>query len=282
MNTLKKIFKEPFLLFFLLGSIIYIIYSKSTDYIDKKNKQIFISTAQIGLMEEVFRKTWNRNPTEDELNAQIENLVMDEVFFKEAVSMGLDKTDLAIKRRLRQVLELMLDDYATIYPTENQLREYLKANPDKFLRDPQISFRHVYFPIENKEGAIKLLSDLQHGRSVDEDSTPGLLLIPSQFEIERKQEVEKLFGDIFTQTLFELEIGSWQGLVESAYGWHLVKVSEKIEYGVPDLDAIWDVVEREWSVERKKEMKVMQYQAMRDQYEIEVENLVEQEPNSDD
>jgi hypothetical protein len=271
MNTLKKIIKEPLLLFVLFGTLMYIIYSQSADYIDKKNKQIFISSAQIGLLEEAFRKTWNRNPTQDETKAQIQNLVMDEVFFKEAVAMGLDKTDPAIKRRLRQVLELMLDDYATIYPTENQLRDYLNAHPDKFQRDPLISFRHLYYPIEDKEEALNLLLRLKQGKPFDENAIVGLLLVPNQFENERKLEVGKLFGNIFTQKLFELEPGNWQGPLESAYGWHLVKISEKVVPGLPELNEIWDLVEREWSVESKKEMKEMQYQAMREQYEIIVE-----------
>jgi hypothetical protein len=260
----------------------YIIYSQSADYIDKKNKQIFISSAQIGLLEEAFRKTWNRNPTQDETKAQIQNLVMDEVFFKEAVAMGLDKTDPAIKRRLRQVLELMLDDYATIYPTENQLRDYLNAHPDKFQRDPLISFRHLYYPIEDKEEALNLLLRLKQGKPFDENAIVGLLLVPNQFENERKLEVGKLFGNIFTQKLFELEPGNWQGPLESAYGWHLVKISEKVVPGLPELNEIWDVVEREWSVEIKKEMKEKQYQVMRDQYEITVENLAEQQSKSED
>jgi hypothetical protein len=271
MNTLRKIVREPLLLFVLFGTLMYIIYSQSADYIDKKNKQIFISSAQIGLLEEAFRKTWNRNPTQDETKAQIQNLVMDEVFFKEAVAMGLDKTDPAIKRRLRQVLELMLDDYATIYPTENQLRDYLNAHPDKFQRDPLISFRHLYYPIEDKEEALNLLLRLKQGKPFDENAIVGLLLVPNQFENERKLEVGKLFGNIFTQKLFELEPGNWQGPLESAYGWHLVKISEKVVPGLPELNEIWDLVEREWSVESKKEMKEMQYQAMREQYEIIVE-----------
>jgi hypothetical protein len=52
--------------------------------------------------------------------------------------------------------------------------------------------------------------------------------------------------------------------------------------GLPELNEIWDVVEREWSVEIKKEMKEKQYQVMRDQYEITVENLAEQQSKSED
>ena len=135
MKTIKKVLKEPVFLFFLIGALLFIISTRATDYMDQKNRQIFISQTQIALLEETFRKTWNRSPSENELSAQIENLVKDEIFSKTAVDMGLDKTDSAIKRRLRQIMEMMMDNYATIYPAENQLRTYLSENPEKFRRD---------------------------------------------------------------------------------------------------------------------------------------------------
>ncbi len=271
MKTIRKVIKEPFLLFFLLGALIFIMYTRATGYIDQRNKQIYVGQDQIALLAESFQKTWNRSPTEDELKAQVNNFIMDEIFFKEAVSMGLDKTDLAVKRRLRQIMEMMMDDFATIYPTENQLREYLSANPEKFRQDSRISFRYIYFPLEDEDEAIRILDRLQKGISVEKDYTGGLLLIPDRFEYETEWEIERLFGGVFTRELFELETGDWTGPVESSYGWHLVKVSERIEGEVPDLNQIWDLVEREWSVERKKEIKEQQYKVMRDQYKISIE-----------
>jgi len=273
MKTIKKAVKEPFVLFLLLGTVLFITYFQTTNYIDKKNRKIYVNKDQIGLLEESFRKTWNRDPTPNELNAQIDNFVMDEIFFKEAVAMGLDKTDPAVKRRLRQIMEMMLDDYATIYPSENQLRNYLSEHPEKFRLDPKISFRHLYFRLEDKEEAINQLSRLEKGISVDEDYTGGLLLIPSEFENESQREIERLFSNSFTENVFDLETGKWKGPIESAYGWHLVKVSQLIEGKIPDLNEIWDEVEREWSIERKRQMKEEQYKIMREQYDVIIENM---------
>ena len=273
MNKVKKLITEPILVFLFLGTLLFVSYTRATDYIDRKNKQVFVSQTQIALIEESFSKTWNRNPTESEMSALVDNFIMDEIFFKEAVAMGLDKTDPAVKRRLRQIMEMMLDDYTTIYPVEGQLSKYLAENPDKFRSDPRISFRHIYFPMEDKEKALKLLPRLQNSKSNPDNYPGGLLLIPSQFEDESKMQIKKLFGDIFTQNIFTLETGIWQGPVESSYGWHLVKVSQRIEGVVPDLNEIWDTVEQEWSFARKKEMKEEQYKIMREQYDVMVEVL---------
>lgn len=273
MNKLKKIIKEPILLFFLIGIILFIFYAQAASFIEKRNKQVYVSKSQIELLGESFKKTWNRNPTETEFTALIDNFVMDEIFFKEAVDMGLDKTDPAVKRRLRQIMELMLDDFATIYPTEVQLRKYLSDHPEKFRRDSRISFQHVYFTMEDKEKAVSFLIRLQKSLPIDERSTGNLLMIPNEFDDESEREIERLFGKKFTANVFELETGNWHGPVESAYGWHLVNVSNRIKGEVPDLNEIWDVVEREWSVERKKKIKEEQYKVMRVQYNVTIEDF---------
>jgi hypothetical protein len=170
-------------------------------------------------------------------------------------------------------MEMMLDDYATIYPSENQLRKYLSEHLDIFRLDPMISFRHLYYPFEDKEEAIIQLFRLQKGMSIDKDYAGGLLLVASEFENESQREIKKLFGNSFTLKVFELEVGNWQGPIESAYGWHLVKVSQLTEGKIPDLNEIWDEVEREWSFERKKQMKEEQYKIMREQYEVIIESM---------
>ena len=131
-DKIKRIIREPVFLFFILGSLLYLFYSTATNYYNKKNNQIIINARQVELLKDSFEKTWNRTANETELKALIENYIKDEVFYREAVSMGLDKTDLAIKRRLRQIMELVLDDYSSVIPSEDQLQKFLSEHPDKF------------------------------------------------------------------------------------------------------------------------------------------------------
>lgn len=267
-----SLLREPIVLFFLLGFLLFIVYSLTTEYYNQHNKEIIINSGQIELLKETFTQTWNRQPTEQELNAQIENFIKDEIFYKEAVAIGLDKSDVAVKRRLRQIMELMMDEMAAVYPSEDQLKKYLSENPDKFRADPMISFRHIYFSSENRELAIEVLSKLKDTLPVDERDFNSLALIPNEFSNESYRAVERLFGKAFTDEVFELEAGIWAGPVESAYGFHLVYVSEITEGYIPELTEIWDEVEREWSVERKTEIKELQYQRIKEKYNIRYED----------
>ena len=267
-NTFLRIIREPISLFVILGLLLFIVYNRTTTYYDQKNKQITVTEAQIQLLKETFAKTWNREPTEEELEAQIENLIKDEIYYKEAVDLGLDRSDIAVKRRLRQIMEMMMDDMATVYPSEDQLKTYLSENQDKFRRDPYISFRHIYFSSENRETALDVLGKLKDTLPVDERSFDGLALIPNEFSEESYRSVERLFGKSFTEEVFTLKPGIWQGPVESAYGYHLVYISELTEGFVPELSEIWDQVEREWSVEKRTQVKDQQYQKIRERYTI--------------
>jgi hypothetical protein len=271
MKRLLKILREPILLFFILGFLLFILYERASAYVDRFNKQIYVSQSQVALLEETYTNTWNRPPGEEELDALINDFIMDEIYYKEAVLMGLDKTDLTVKRRLRQIMEMMIDDYATIYPSEDQLRMYLEENPEKFRQENRISFRQLQFSVQEKEKASQFLARMQASERAYDDYTGGLLLLPEYHENALSYEVEKAFGAYFSTRVFEMETGVWSGPLESPFGWHLIYIFEIQEGEVPELEDVWDLVEREWTVERKNEIKEEGYKVLREKYNIVVE-----------
>ena len=275
MKQAIKRLKHPLLIFLVLGTLGYFVYSALGNFIESKNKKIVVGEAQLDILREDYKRTWNRYPTDKEMQNQINGHIMDEIFYKEAVVMGLDKSDIAVKKRLRQLMEMMLDDYTTVYATEQQLRDYLNANPDKFREDPSISFSHLYFKVDEKETALKVLTELEKGASIKKFQKYSLLMLPIDFYSETLSKVSKQTGKEFSEQIFKLEAQKWQGPVPSVYGWHLVWV-DKIEKGkIPDLNSVWDEVELEWSAQQKNIRKQEQYSLMREQYRIEVEELNE-------
>ena len=82
-----------------------------------------------------FSRTWQRPPTREELEGLIRDRVREEVYYREAVAMGLDQDDPVIRRRLQQKLEFVTDDVAALAePTDAELAEYLKTHADTFPR----------------------------------------------------------------------------------------------------------------------------------------------------
>ena len=92
-----------------------------------------------------FSRTWQRPPTRDELEGLIRDRVREEVYYREALAMGLDRDDTIIRRRLQQKLEFVTDDVAAVAePTDAELAEYLKTHADRFRVDRRVTFRQVY------------------------------------------------------------------------------------------------------------------------------------------
>ncbi len=55
----------------------------------------------------LFRSQWRREPTAQELNGMVENKVQEEILYREALAMGLDKDDTIVKRRMAQKLQFL-------------------------------------------------------------------------------------------------------------------------------------------------------------------------------
>ena len=74
--------------------------------------KIVITQGQLESMLESFTQTRQRPPTEDEWEGLIRDRVREEVYYREALALGLDKDDLIIRRRLQQKMEFISDDVA--------------------------------------------------------------------------------------------------------------------------------------------------------------------------
>lgn len=271
MEKLSALAKSPLFHFVFFGVLLFTAYSLITDTIARQNKTVRVDATQVQMQREYFKKTWNREPNEEELKAQIENIVMDEIFYKEAVALGLDKSDPAIKRRLRQMMEMMFEDYSTQAPNENQLRTYLNAHKDKFRRESRLSFEHLYFDYEDINQAEELLPLLKGNEALAEKYRGGLSMIPDTFKQETSHEIRRYFGNDFTQLLFESDLKGWFGPVASSYGYHLVKVSEQLPGELPELNEIWSEVEREWSAQQKVDMREAYHNKLKERYEVVIE-----------
>jgi parvulin-like peptidyl-prolyl isomerase len=89
-------------------------------------------------------------------------------------------------------------------------------------------------------------------------------------------EVERLFGKGFTEQLFTLGTNTWLGPIESGYGFHLVRISEKIDSSIPELASVIDKVRTDLMFEQKKKMNEEIYEKFKERYEIVVEDMQKQ------
>ena len=80
--------------------------------------------------------------------------------------------------------------------------------------------------------------------------------------------LRKEFGPNFALAVARLPPGSWQGPVESGYGWHLVFVDTVIPGRVPDFEEVEGDVKTAWLREQKALAWEDAYKKMRAKYTV--------------
>jgi hypothetical protein len=275
---MRKFLREPLLHFLLLGAVIFSAYSLVAERRGDEPGNIVISAGQVAATELGFTRTWHRSPTREELEGLLRDRVREEVYYREAMALGLDKDDTIIRRRLRQKLEFLTDDAVEeTQPTDADLNAYLAAHPNSFRVQREFTFSHVYLdPDKHGEGlardAAELLARLnQAGGEADASAFGDLFLLGHSFASVPAVEVATQFGQPFATNLGEVSPGRWQGPVESGYGVHLVFVSERTEGRVPALHEVRDAVVREWDNARRLAANDSIYQEMLKRYAVVIE-----------
>jgi len=185
--------------------------------------------------------------------------------------MGLDRNDPQVRRRMRMKLEFLLEDLtADEAPDEKVLSAYQQQHADKFFVEPQVSFQQVYLNPDKHQDfdaeAQKMLDGLSKGAAPESVGDPTMLQY--EYRLATKTDITRSFGEEFADDVVKQTPGDWTGPLYSGLGVHLVKVSERVEGRLPELSEVRDQVEREYTAERRKELKDLAYQRLREGYEI--------------
>ena len=112
-------------LFFIIGLLLYVIDIGLNSY---DEKEIYISDQEIISLVSAWKSQVGRNPTDDEIVRIINNLVEEEILYREALNLGLDQDDKIIKRRLAQKISFLKQESIVDTPSNNELLDYFNKN----------------------------------------------------------------------------------------------------------------------------------------------------------
>src|SRR5271167_3667433 len=270
--------REPLLHFLLLGLLLFAAYA----YMQRgrggveSSKQIAISLDDLRTIDLYFESQWHRQPTPAEFQAMVEDKVHEEVLYREALAMGLDKDDTIVKRRMAQKMQFLAEDVAAAHePSTAELKAWFEKNSNKFALPSRISFRHLYFSPDKRgknaqEDAAKVLAKIM---GQPEDSTLAVSLadrfmFQDYYGDRAPSAIAKELGPPFAVALEKVKPGSWQGPIESGYGWHLVYVDTVIPGRIPAFEEMEPDVKTAWLAEQKQQAWQKAYQAMRAKYTV--------------
>jgi len=270
--------REPLVHFLVLGAGIFLLAALVGESDQDQPDQIVVSVGQIDRLVETWQRTWQRPPTQVELEGLVEDHIREEILYREAIALGLDRDDTIIRRRLRQKMEFLPQDLVDqIEPTDAELRTYLGENADAYQVETRVSFQHIYLNLDRRgtaaEGdARRLLADLKaNGGPVEPAVLSDPILLPYDLELLSESEVARLFGQEFASRLIEIAPGGWTGPLGSSYGLHLVRVREGLPARVPGLSEVRKAVKRDWQFMRRQELDDQFFRSLKERYVIEVQ-----------
>lgn len=275
---MRRLLREPLVHFLLAGALLFAAYRflNPEPERDDTSHRIELTADDLRQMTVAWLAQGRPQPTAEQMRALVQDRIREEILYREALALGLDQDDSIVKRRMAQKMQFLAEDIADLRdPTQAELEAWFEQNAQRFEQPPRISFRHLYFSpdlrrAQAREAAATALAKLV-GQSRDGTQATAAgdpFMLQDYYGDRAPEQVAKEFGGDFARALFELEPGSWQGPIESGYGWHLVLVEARTPSRMPALEEVEAEVRSEWVSAQRDELQRKAFEAMKARYQI--------------
>jgi len=274
-STRRRWWREPVLHVALLGASLFALDAWRRRPRGDAREVVVPASYVRALRDELTRHN-GRAPTRAELQGEVEGFVREEVLYREAVALGLDRGDAIVRRRLVQKMEFLVEDIAAPEaPTDEALDAYLRAHAARYAEPARVSFRHAFFD-RGRRGA-RLDADAQAalealrggGAPTGDPFALGEAFVDADLD-----RVAHDFDEGFARALTEVPADdAWRGPVTSRYGAHLVAVSARSPETLPPLARVRERVAADLATDQRAEANRAAWRRVAASYRVRVEGL---------
>ena len=238
--------------------------------------RVAFTEADLAHVHAAFERTWGRPPTAIELRKVFDRYVRNEVFYREALSRGLDRNDPVVKMSLvRKITMLGTAQAEAAEPTNAELKAYCELRTERYRIPASFNLVQVYLnPDKHGENiatdAAKLLTKLRKENPPPKELAElgSMLMLPNVFKDTSEDQLARKFGTVFRDAVMSLAVGQWEGPVESGFGLHLVKITRREESRIPDWTQVRDRIARDMLYENRKAAEDQFYAEILPRYQI--------------
>jgi len=285
-SRLSLLLREPLFHFLLLGAALFGVYrypppqdpaqpaGQAAQPAAAPSRQILLSLDQLTRLALGFQANWGREPTAQELNRMVEDDVREEILYREGLAMGLDKDDEIVRRRMAQKMQFLAEDVAAQHtPSDAELRAFFDQNRTLFEQPSRRGFRHLYFSPDHRAAnaradAERALAEIKREGEEVKFSDADPFMFQDYYRDKTTEYLRKEFGPPFAAAIEKLPTGSWQGPIESGFGWHLVFIDTLIAAHTPAFEEVEPDVKQAWLAAQKAKAVKQAYDEMRAKYTI--------------
>lgn len=185
------------------------------------------------LIAEYQRQTRKKQVSAEDKMQLLKNLIRRNLILQQDFTQQLRKSEEITKRVKEYEDQLVLQKYIKIHVLDfltvgdEEAKQYYLNNLHKFAAPPKVRASHILLRSETE--AKQVLKKLQAGESFSELAKQYSIDLPMAFEggsmgiIERGKTLPQL-----QQALFILDDGEFSDIVKTQYGWHILRVDERI------------------------------------------------------
>jgi peptidyl-prolyl cis-trans isomerase C len=200
----KRLAREPLVHFLVVGALIFAVWGGGGDAADRS---ITVTEAQVRGLTEQWEQQWHRQPAPAQVDGLIRDLIKDEVYYREAVRLGLDKDDIIMRRRMRSKMEFLIAAQAeNEVPSDAALQNWLDTHRRDYATNAALSFDHIYVG-NDVDRARRALAQLDKG--ADPAALTSPLSVPPTLDNAPAEDIDRQFGDGFAKAVAALPPGRW-------------------------------------------------------------------------
>jgi peptidyl-prolyl cis-trans isomerase C len=253
--------RDPLFWFFILGGGCFAAYAVAVESRHVIDVPLSVQAQLIQDHELLI----GRKPTDDEFKLLLGRYVDDEILFRESLEQGMHTGDVKMKQRLIEKMRYLLTA-PVADPSATDLVNFYAENQRYYYTEPKYAFVQTYFASEPADSAA-VLQRLRAGEDVQADE----YWLGGQLQAYDESMVRATLGQPFVESLRAAQQKQWIGPLQTARGWHFVRVEEVIEPHVMPFVEVREQVLRDW-VDDERSKSVNQRIAMLNQkYDVEVE-----------
>lgn len=265
----RKLIREP-LIHFLGGALLVFAFFWATGTNrDPADYAISIDETDIDRLTSDWQRNFRRPPTRAELDGLVDQEITEEIYYREALRLGLDKNDPVIRRRLFTKMRFLdSEETETGAPSDAMLQQWMDEHPGKYALSSLFDFEQIYLGQIGKAAASTIIGQLKEGARPATFAQP--LSLPATVTGASSDAISRQFGERFATQLQALEPGSWSGPVTSGFGVHAVRITARKAGKAAALGEVRQQVTNDWHAAREAEQKEKALSRYRSQYEISV------------
>lgn len=267
----RGLWKHPVVHFVLIGCVLFGLNAlRHGSGPSDDDAAIQIDRPRLEALAGIWKAQFGRLPSETELTSVAHNWAVEEMRVREARRMGLDRDDSVIRRRLAQKYDFVVNNPANLAtPSDDALRKYLADHADRYAGPSRYSFEHVFFSSDRGQKAAFAAAQaaLSNPIAAKGDSFPGAPVERNATEEEIRQD----FGTNFVLVLPRLKPGVWEGPVESGFGFHLVKITNRKALAPPKLADVRGQVLADWLADASQEAAAQAGAALEKRFRVSVD-----------